>query len=96
MTTDRRFNPEKKGLGGSTSASLRSQIDILAEDVYEHFLRESCNLVIDGEWYRMALAVADRFEALILDSQQRDLALTMSTLATMLEDSDGSPLLLQQ
>jgi hypothetical protein len=50
-----------------------SQVDHRAEELYEHFLRETCEWVNGGEWYEMAFAVADRFRKLIVDSQERNM-----------------------
>jgi hypothetical protein len=54
------------------NSHLNSRIEQLAEDTYEHFLRESCRCVNEGEWYEVAFAVADRFRNLIVDSQERN------------------------
>ena len=65
------------------NTKLRSRIDNLAEDVYEHFLRESCDAMTDGEWHEMALAVADRFKGLILDSQDKNRVTIISNLTSV-------------
>jgi len=68
--------------GQFMNTKLRSRIDNLAEDVYEHFLRESCDAMTNGEWHEMALAVADRFRGLILDSQDRNRVTIISNLTS--------------
>jgi hypothetical protein len=53
--------------------TLDPRVDQLAEDSYEHFLRESVTCVTEGEWYEMALAVAGRFRDLIVAAKGRNM-----------------------
>ena len=66
-------NKRKQKAGELMKPRLISQVNDIAEDVYEHFLRETCECVNGGEWYEMAFAVADRFRKLIVDSQERNM-----------------------
>lgn len=60
--------------GEAKDVRLKSRIDRLSEDTYEHFLRESGDFTNPEEWHEIAMAVADQFKDLIVQSQKRYLA----------------------
>ena len=49
------------------------RVDHLAEQVYDHFLREAGDYTNPDEWYEIAAAVADRFKETIQQSRDRNM-----------------------
>lgn len=54
-------------------SSVDSRVDSLAEEMYEHFLREAGEYNNPEELYAIATAVADRFKDQIEQSRRRNL-----------------------
>lgn len=59
--------------------SVRSRINSLSEELYDHFLREASDFANPDEWYETATAVADRFKELILQSRDKNTVRTCHT-----------------
>lgn len=70
--------------------ALGSKIDAMSEDVYDYFLREAGDITMADEWYEMALAVADRFKRLIVESMEKNRIL-VPLLNETVAQSSGKP-----
>ena len=53
---------------------MRSRIDRLGEDVYDHLLREAGDYTNPGEWYEIAVGVVERLKKLIVQSREVNMA----------------------
>ena len=53
-----------------------SRINYLAEEMYDHFLREASDYSNPDEWYEIAMSVADRFKERLQQSRERNMLRT--------------------